>query len=399
VNDRATAQTSRKSEQTQPRKVRSTANAKSSRWKKFLLLTGSLVICGAMLLVGELVCTYFLDIHPLGNSSGLFKPERFGESYGNTVNVTGSSFGVAVQTDANGFRVDPDHPDPEQAPGVLILGDSVGFGSGVVESATCAGLLRAAFPDVHLYNSSVIGYCATDYLNVATHFLSAHPEVKSVVLLYCLNDNATVSASAIKASIDQHEKPKSAEEVADGTPWWHRSRRPAWLSQINAFLRTRSRLFLFAKSALVDTRLAYFQADAARYDASPDKLTKSLQPLADVHAFLASRGIPLHVYVLPYEPQLRAVNERFLEPQQKVTQFLSERQIPFTDTTETFRNSGTKSGDLFLFSDPMHFAPKGHEILADILRKDLETSLSPSRQRESGLAREIKRQENDRAAN
>ncbi|MFL6469151.1 MAG: hypothetical protein ACJ72Z_14430, partial [Pyrinomonadaceae bacterium] len=59
----------------------------NSGWKaKFLLVIGSCVFVAAALLIGEFCCRQFTSINFLDNSRGMFTPNRFGPSYGNTPN-------------------------------------------------------------------------------------------------------------------------------------------------------------------------------------------------------------------------------------------------------------------------------------------------------------------------
>ena len=164
-----------------------------------LLVLGSLL---CLLLIGgiaEIAVRTFSAVDLLGNSRNLFVAQAYGTSNGNAPNVEASSFGRLVYTDEHGFRV-PKGGVPEDAgkpEAILILGDSVGFGPAIEESDTFAGLLRTRFVDRRIYNSSVIGYSTSDYRNVVDAFLPRHPEVKAVVLVYCLNDVSSTSAQQI----------------------------------------------------------------------------------------------------------------------------------------------------------------------------------------------------------
>ena len=181
---------------------------------ELLLVLGSLV---CLLLIGgiaEIAVRTFSAVDLLGNSKNLFIAHAYGTSNGNAPNVEASSFGTLVYTDEHGFRVPKGGlpEDERKAEAILILGDSVGFGPAVEEGDTFAGLLRTRFADRRIYNSSVIGYSTPDYRNVIDAFLPRHPEVKAVVLVFCLNDISSASARNIDRYLKSETVERSEEE-------------------------------------------------------------------------------------------------------------------------------------------------------------------------------------------
>src|SRR5438874_10688623 len=94
---------------------------------KLIALAMSCLMVLLLMTIGELYCRWFTRINFLDNSSGVFTYKRFGNTYGNTPNFTGVSFGETFSTDANGFRTDG-AGDPHSATAILIMGDSVAFG-------------------------------------------------------------------------------------------------------------------------------------------------------------------------------------------------------------------------------------------------------------------------------
>ncbi len=186
-----------------------------SKWKqKAAMLVSSCLAIIVLLGIGEAYCRMFTRINFLDNSRGLFTYKRFGESYGNTPNFEGISFGETFYTDVDGFRIDPAFraTAPADAPALLIMGDSVSFGAGE-DDVTIAGLLRRSMPQTRIYNGSVIGYDSFDYKTVTLAHVANHPEIKTVALFLCLNDISDASAQMIRSQNGQSSE--ADNQIAD----------------------------------------------------------------------------------------------------------------------------------------------------------------------------------------
>ncbi len=312
---------------------------------------------------GEIYCRYFTRINYLGNSSELFLANRFGSSYGNLSTGEASSYGVKCYTDKNGFRIDPSLKDSTTSSAILILGDSVGFACGVEENESAIGLLRRILPAIRIYNSSCVGYCLKDYKNVVDVFIPTHPEVKSVVVLMCLNDIYYGSAAEIKIALgDEPQKAKEQDLAVI-------AKRFAFLQNINDWLRSRSKLYIFLKNRLTDTSMRFFLFDLEMYKNSRAFFESKMMELEKIKDLLQRSGIRFKVIILPYEMQLRMKNDAFMLPQQMISKFLSSNGIDFIDASEDFLRVEGAKNELFLYGDPMHFSPLGHRVLFSILQK------------------------------
>lgn len=329
-------------------------NAKRSGWKpKLIAFFVSCLMIVVLLGIGELYCRWFTKINFLDSSVGLFASNRFGDSYGNTPNYKGESFGGLFYTDANGFRIEPEFRSTaaDNSPAILIVGDSVSFGPAIRDDQTIAGHLRRSLPNERIYNSSAIGYDATAYRNVVATLIPQHAEVKTVLLFYCLNDLTDVSSTDIKSQINDNGEIYATNDTS-------------LVRKINDYLRSRSKLYLWLKNALRDTQMIYFQNDLASYQKSDKYIQDGLRPLAEIKQKLDAAGVSLKVFVLPYEAQLRKnAPANFLLPQQKVDELLKQNQIEYFDLTQEFQNSGD-THSLFLYGDPMHLSELGHELVA-----------------------------------
>jgi lysophospholipase L1-like esterase len=326
--------------------------------KKLLLTFTSTIFCLLILAAGELICRVFMDIPLLGNSPDLFISNAYGESKGNARNARAISFGADVFTDGYGFRIDPQFPPKQNRSAVLILGDSVGFGPGVDESRSFAGLLRQELTSTTIYNSSVIGYGVSDYKNVVDLFVPQHPEIQKVYLIFCLNDVSVVSAEEIDRYLQKSDRIE-------------RMKRVQVIGAINDFLRSRSKLYLFLKNELTDPSTRYFLAETGSYGVDDTRFASILQPVEDIDRTLHERGIAFTVLIMPYEAQFRRDDPGSAAPQKRLSQYFQSHGIRSFDLKQTFAASGLPSKKLFLYGDPMHFSVAGHRILFDWLMKDL----------------------------
>jgi hypothetical protein len=327
---------------------------KKSGWKqKLLMLTVSTFFVIALIGIGEAYCRLFTRINFLDNSRGLFQYGRFGTTYGNTPNFEGISFGEIFYTDAEGFRIDPESTSntPVDAPGILIMGDSVAFGPALKDDKTIAGVLRRSLPERKVINGAAIGYDTFDYKNAVSGIVAKHPEIKIVLLFFCLNDVNDASAQLIRSQ--KVQEPES-EAASSSIP-----------RKLNDYLRSRSKLYLWLKNALVDTQMAYFRNDLGSYQRGEENVNPSLQPLVDLDRLLKEKGIELKVFVSPYEAQLRPESPPdFLEPQRKITTFLSTNGVENYDATSEFQKHLPNTKILFLYGDPMHVSADGAKLLA-----------------------------------
>ena len=201
------------------------------------------------------------------------------------------SFGETFSTDANGFRTDG-ATDPHSPTALLIMGDSVAFGPAIPDRVAIAGDLRRLMPQTTIYNGAAIGYDTFDYKAATSGILSVHPEIKTVLLFFCLNDVNDASSQVIRSQSPQTGEPPPIES-------------PSIARRANDYLRSRSKLYLWLKSVLVDTQMVYFKNDLAQYQLGDENLRKAMTPIADVSEELNGKSIALKVFVMPYEVQLR----------------------------------------------------------------------------------------------
>lgn len=339
-----------------------------------------IVFAFLLVAIAEISVRSLTQVSFQGNSRNLITLDRFnGRTWGNTPNVTALSFGVPIYTDSNGFRVPSlDYRYPETAAKqVLILGDSVAFGPGVLEPDTFIGLLRAANPGWAIYNSSAIGYDTGNEADVVRDLLARGLRFSNVILVYCLNDVSTASAANIETQTKMAE-PGSREPVRNVGPakpvnLTERLKLIGFVQQLNDFLREHSKLFLYLKGTLTDPAQRYFLADYAAYQ-DPAAL-KGLDRLEVIANALKRQQISFAVIISPYEYQLRANatlpdgrKDSLLLPQQEVAEFLKSKKIPYVDATEVFKRAAVRDkSTLFLKFDPMHLSVAGHQVMYEVI--------------------------------
>ena len=329
--------------------------------QKLLLFTFSCLLILGILGLAEVYFRLFSNINFLENSKGTFTSQRFGTSYGNTPNYEGVSFGEKFYTDAEGFRVDPNFTPTaaENSPAIMLFGDSVLFGPALTEDKTIGGILRRDLPNTKIYNTAAIGYDTFDYRNVGNALIPQKSDVKTAYVVYCLNDLIPTSSQQIKEQVTSPNENPAAE---DNSP----------MRIANDYLRSRSKFYLFMKTALRDTQMIYFQNDLAQYK-DDETLKKGLQPLVDLKKHLDENNVRLKIFISPYEAQLRnGTPEEFLIPQKKLAEFLGQNGIEFYDMMPDFKKAaGNNSRSLYLYGDPMHFSAEGNKIAAQIIESDI----------------------------
>ncbi len=335
-----------------------------SGWKiKLLLSAVSTGMVIASLGLGELYCRIFTRINFLDNSRGMFVYKKFGNSYGLKPKFVGISFGETFVTDDEGFRIDPVFKSSASSDtdALLLMGDSVAFGPALTDDVTIAGNLRMAMPTVKIYNGSAIGYDSFDYKTVTLARLEQHPEIKTVVLFICLNDISDASSQLIRSQTGQ----SSEDENAIPSPSIPR--------RVNDYLRSRSKLFLWLKNALIDTQLNYFKFDLAGYQKGEQNVADALKPVVELDKELKERGISLKIFVSPYEAQLRQHPPEGADlPQRLIAAYLTQNGVEKYDLVSVLKQASADPKELFLYGDPMHLSAEGSKIAASAVCAKLE---------------------------
>lgn len=329
------------------------------RWKqKLLAFTMSSILVLVLLGAGELFCRIFLDINLRKTSREFVTISDRGFVTGNEPNAKGISFGVPVFSDKNGFRVPAGYSYQPADEAILLVGDSVTFGVGVPEEATFAGRLRTALPAARIYNSGVIGFAIPDYVRTVEKALSEKGDIKKVYLFYCLNDFQAPDVYTKPTPSDTSLWKSVKRAVANGFIW------------VNEFFGPRSKLYVFLTGMTIDPSRQYYLSDIRNMDVDDARFEEVMRPLVEIGRGLEQRGIGYTIVLSPYEVQLRRSFSDGFEPQERVRRYLNANGIRTLDTRERFQKLEDPSR-AFLFADPMHLSPAGHELVYETLIEDL----------------------------
>ena len=262
----------------------------------------------------------------------MFVENKFRQSMGLLPNASGVFFGKRIETDAHGFR-QMNIPQAYQK-SWLFLGDSVTFGVAVDGDKIFAQLIQNAFQDIRIWNTAVVGYSAIDYLNVVEGFVAERDRPERIVLFFCLNDVYGHLALPSRRSLNE---------------------------AVFSFLRSNSKLYLWLKNAFADRSKAYALHDIKLYERDSAEIEKHLNAILKIQFIADKLGIRFMVVVLPYEYQLRVKGLR--APQIRLDEFFRTHHIQSLDLSAAFAMRDSR--DYFLYGDPMHLSPIGHQAVAN----------------------------------
>lgn len=330
------------------------------RWRpKVLAFSFSSLLVLLVLGAGEIFCRVFLDINLRKTSVEFVRQDANGFIVGNAPNATGTSFGVEVYSDANGYRVPQNYVARHADSSVLLIGDSVTFGVGVLEEQTFAGRLRSAFPEREILNSGVVGYSIPDYVRLVNSDPAAQANVRQVYLFYCLNDFHSADVYEPRP-VAPGAWPSIKRGIASAFVW------------INETLGPRSKLYVLVTGLTIDPSRQYYEGDAKGMEVSDEKFAQVAQPLVEIGRKIQGQGKSFAVVLNPYEMQVRPNSGADFRPQDRMKAFLATNGIDVIDTRDRFLALDAPS-KAFLFADPMHLSALGHEIVFDVIAQDLRT--------------------------
>lgn len=326
--------------------------------KRFALMLSSVLFSLLIVLLLE-GATRILkpEINFQDTERSLLREHAFGDTYGWKPNSTGISFGKQVYIDEHGFRKMASPVGDKDS--WLILGDSVTFGVGVETEDTYAQLLQNSLPDVHLWNTSVIGYDVRNYRDVLYNLTSEKqnvPRLKRVLLFFCLND------------VDLGQ---SLEKYLDTQPG-----RAGFSETLLSFLRRHSKLYMLAKNTVSDRSKFYFTHDYQLYEDDGESFSESMKIVEDMNDYLRSRNVEFTIIILPYEYQLRMKTQQNLLPQKRLDAYFAEKGIPYIDAYDYFARAGGDEKEDFLYADFCHLSKKGHKLVFDLLKERLKAVTS-----------------------
>ena len=307
----------------------------------------NLLVVILILIFLEIFLRLFTSVNLLGFEKNLFNSESNFESHNS--NIESIAYGKKVFTDRFGFRVPKKNYSYNKKNGsILIVGDSVSFGVGVIEEETVVGLIRNNFKHKNIYNASVTGNTLDSY-NKSLPIYEKNLKFDDVLIFFCLND--IIKSKGVITRKEFYKKNN-------------------FLTEVNIVLRGKSFLYVYLKSVLTDPEKRYFDYIAPIYkeNAAIQNLKKTI---SEINYFSISRNKKLHFIILPYEFQTRKknCNKNYLFPQEEINKILTKKEIKFNDFSKEFCNHKDPK-KLFLTHDPVHLSKAGHQFVYNLIKKN-----------------------------
>lgn len=337
---------------------------------RYLKVIGlNVLVLFAMLGALEISARLFTRLLFIGNSSNLFDVAE-PQYVKNCKSCEAVSFNQTVILNQFGHRAPSRYDTALNSvnPVIAIIGDSVTFGPGVKYANTFASSLEKSFPDLNFQNTSVIGHSLEQHLITAKKLVGQNKRPEKIYLVYCLNDLSSASTSEI-AALSIVNKAKN--------DWASKINSTSIGSNINHFLRDKSKLYLFIKGEITNPAKRHFYSDLGLY--TQQDFQERAKNLTVISTILSKNNIPFKVLIMPYSYQLESSNENVLLPQKLLKDYLVKNNINYFDAYHEFAKP-QNSNKLFLPYDPMHLSEEGHKILASIIKRDLTNSMPSLKQ-------------------
>jgi lysophospholipase L1-like esterase len=263
-----------------------------------------------------------------------------------------------LATNELGLRDTPYRPDAELQ--VLLLGDSVAWGDGIVDVRdTFPYLLERRLealgvPTVEVVNASVPGYSTFQQaIWLERHGLALEPD--AVVLQFCLNDVVErYHTVAAYGGDDRFLGVDTRAARADGLTGLLLRHSRAW-GRIVRWRQWwgRSREAYAVERLATDEQGADLERAWSRVFDELDRIRRTAE--AD--------GIPFLLFVAPYRFQLFGP-ERTRQPQDRLIAWAERHGVSWVDPLPALAQASVQTP---VFDDHSHFSAAGHRLVADLL--------------------------------
>ena len=327
--------------------------------KKIILI--NIIILIFILIYLELIANFFKISNLMGIEPGLIG------NYKNNIhrmipNSSGIHFGKRIFIDSNGYRVPyKDYEYSNSNNSVYIIGDSTTFGNGVREENTFIGKLRKDLTNWNFYNTSVPGYQIKHFKENFENIDNIN-NIKKVFYFITLNDvfndSNIIDLTKKKKNVVTENKNKKTYFLKKIT----------MINELNAFLRSKSYLYMYIKGIATDPSKRYFKNILSYY--SKNDLEEMNIFLNQLKERTIKKNIQLKIVILPYEFQTRNCSKGNLLPQNKLNKILLDLKLDFIDYTLNFCNHKNPKS-LFYKFDPMHLSKKGHLFVFNLVKNEM----------------------------
>jgi lysophospholipase L1-like esterase len=242
-------------------------------------------------------------------------------------------------------------PKPRGRKRILILGDSVAYGTGVERDQTFAKLLERRLDGVDVIDSGVPGYSA---YNEVEYYRARGRELEPdlVIVAVCLND--------VVNPLPHWNLPLARAVPADAVPNPGRRDRGPWRDPPEVEVEGRRwRVFLTNESDL--------SIQVLLDPESPDwRWLRRMYGL--LHEAVARDGAQLALVVFPIRYQLADAYP--FSPQAEFARYCAREGLGYLDALPALRQARAEPP----FIDPWHLSPRGHEAAAAALEDFLRAN-------------------------
>jgi len=321
--------------------------------KIFVVIIVNIILVISIFIILEIIVRLFYpQINLAGTSIKLLKDRVYYSSPGLTPNSSGISYGKLKTVDSLGFWEFNNSKNLNKKNNWLLLGDSAAMGIGVENDSTFAGIIDSQLDSIKIFNPSLIGYSSNDYLNIVKKIIDETDNklgIKKILIFWCLND--------IYDNYPTKDTPDMRSKGALGV-------------LINS-LSTNLKTWHLLKELFSDRQKDYFDYDKQFYTQSDTNLTQSVKDIIQCSSIGLRHGIDTKLILLPYEYQIRYIdNENLHIPQKLMKEKLLNSGIDVIDILQLISNKQLDSKSLFLFGDGIHFSEKGHRFLTNLFMKN-----------------------------
>jgi len=294
---------------------------------------------------------------------------------------------IAFRINSHGFPDDPFEPRSPRHRRIIFLGDSVVFGSGVLEENRFTEQLQAeermAEAGVEILNLGVNAYNFGHYLELAKlRFMGLEPDL--VVVGFTLNDIQKMEGLWPEKRL----KPVKGQKKDLLRREWYS--KPVWISRVQQSLgRTCAARFVeqvvktLKQKRMSEEDLKTYNTkwirSAVRYwseESNRDGLREKLQQFREE---VSRQGIPFVFLLFPEKNDLLHPGEYSL-PRESTINLLVELHMDYCDAYGSFA-AVPDIDSLYLVHDSVHFSQAGHSVIRDVILDCAVLGLIPGRLR------------------
>lgn len=314
----------------------------------------NLIIVSLLFIILELSLRLILDVRPLGIAEGIINEENEKIRF-NYENVKGKKiFGTPIFTDQNGFRIVKNYkPKNDNIKKIFFIGGSVTFGSGVDQEFTFSGLLNSKLQNYNIFNASVMGSDLKNNYNILKK-ITTEDNIDKIFINFSFDDIQ-------KTKID-----KSFVEGKKQTFLVDDLKNYNILKNINAFLRSKSVIYVFIKGFLFDTRNVYY-FNALKSYSNKNNLMLIDQEFKKIKKI--NNNTEIFFLKIPYFTQVSIENCKKNDiGELKIMEKMKKYNFKLIDFKPIFCSYNSRE-KIYLTFDPSHLSPFGHKLVANYLNE------------------------------